>query len=925
MAELLYRLGRFSARHAWPVIISWIVILGLAVGSFLAFGGTLSTSFSIPGTETSKVTDRLADKMPSASGATGTVVFHSEDGDALSKSQQSEIGSLLEDTEGRNGVDSTTDPFATQDERQSNADDVEDGKKKIDDGLTDLDDGQDQLDDGFDRIDQAQEQLDTARSQTDDPAALAQLDSQQQELDAQKDGLETKQETLDENKTDLKDKSDDLDDAEDLLDMSSDVRMVSDDNSTALGSIVFDASQDDIDSDTKTDTIDYISDNLPDEVDAEFSSDLAQEIPEILGVGELIGLIIAAITLLIMLRAVVAAALPILSALVGVGTGVTASLALSGSIDMVSVTPVLGVMLGLAVGIDYSLFILNRHRRQLREGTELHESIGLANGTSGNAVVFAGATVLIALLALNLTGIGFLGMMGTVGAICVAVSILIAITMTPAMLSLIGLRALGRKDRDRIGTQSHESSTLKPMKTSRAVITLICGLAVLIIVAIPALSMRMALPDGTSEPVDSTQYKAYEMVEDNFGEGANSPLLVVADLSEAADDDDIASEQVSIGQRLQAEDNVSGVAPIGASDDNTVLAFQVIPEDGPSSESTERLVHDLRGLSPLDDGTSIGVAGTSSGNIDVSETLADSLPLYLGVVIGLSLIIMILVFRSILVPLTATVGFILSLFATFGGLTAIFQWGWLGGVFGVHDPAPIMSFLPTVIIGILFGLSMDYQLFLVSGMREAYAHGTPARIAVQRGVRSGRTVVIAAAIIMVSVFGGFIFSNSAIISSLGFALAFGVLVDAFIVRLLLIPAAMHLLGKWAWWIPRWLDRIMPDVDVEGSALEERHNSQPTPLDSGIHESKELVEHTHAIAPVQETSMYEPTPTVYIAPSGSNSEVKTETEDLVLAVHEQENGRRSISVGSYMVFVDSNCRTVIEPPSGGAVVVEGSRR
>lgn len=719
MAELLYRLGRFSARHAWTVIISWIVILGLAIGSFLAFGGTLSTAFSIPNTETSKVTDRLADKMPSASGASGTVVFHSEDGHAFSQSQKAKIGSLLEDTEDLKGVDSTTDPFASHDELRDRTDDVEDGKKKIEDAFTELNDGQDQLDDGLDRIDNAQQQLDTARSQTDDPAMLAQLEQQQDELDAQKDELNAKQDTLKEKRADVEDKSDDLDVAEDLLDMSSEVRTVSDDDTTALGSIVFEQTQDDIDTETKTDVIDYISDHLPDGVEAEFSNDLAQEIPEILGIGELIGLIIAAITLLIMLRAVVAATLPILSALIGVGTGVTASLALSGSIDMVSVTPVLGVMLGLAVGIDYSLFILNRHRHQLREGTPLHESIGLANGTSGNAVVFAGATVLIALLALNLTGIGFLGMMGTVGAICVAVAILIAITMTPALLGLIGVRALSRRDRNRIGTQSHESTTVKPMKTGRAVITLITGLAALIIVAIPALSMRMALPDGTSEPVDSTQYKAYEMVEDNFGEGANSPLLVVADLPEAIDDDDVAAEQVSIGQRLQDQGNVAAVAPIGTSDDNTVLAFQVVPEEGPSSESTEQLVHDLRGLSPIDDGATIGVAGTASGNIDVSETLADSLPLYLGVVIGLSLIIMILVFRSILVPLTATVGFVLSLFATFGGLTAIFQWGWLSDVFGVHDPAPIMSFLPTVIIGILFGLSMDYQLFLVSGMREA--------------------------------------------------------------------------------------------------------------------------------------------------------------------------------------------------------------
>jgi len=248
-----------------------------------------------------------------------------------------------------------------------------------------------------------------------------------------------------------------------------------------------------------------------------------------------------------------------------------------------------------------------------------------------------------------------------------------------------------------------------------------------------------------------------------------------------------------------------------------------VPEGGPTSESTEQLVRDLRGLD-IDGVSELGVAGNASGNIDVSEKLADALPLYLLVVVGLSLIILIFVFRSILVPITATLGFVLSLFAAFGGITAVFQWGWLAPVFGVHDPGPILSFLPILVVGILFGLAMDYQLFLVSGMREAYAHGTPARLAVQRGLHAGRTVVIAAALIMISVFGGFMFSNSVMIQSIGLGLALGVLLDAFVVRLLIIPAVMHLLGESAWWMPKWLDRILPNVDVEGASLERAHPS-----------------------------------------------------------------------------------------------------
>ena len=265
--------------------------------------------------------------------------------------------------------------------------------------------------------------------------------------------------------------------------------------------------------------------------------------------------------------------------------------------------------------------------------------------------------------------------------------------------------------------------------------------------------------------------------------------------------------------------------PIGASQDRSALAFQVIPDGSPSSESTAELVQNLRKATPATtDGSeaTLGVAGNASAGIDISDKLSDVLPVYLALVVGLSLLILIVVFRSILVPLTATLGFVLSLLATFGGITAIFQNGFLSDLFGVHQPAPVLSFLPIIATGILFGLAMDYQLFLVSGMREAYAHGAPARVAVQHGLRAGRAVVTAAAIIMISVFAGFIFSHDATIKPIGFGLAFGVLLDAFVVRMLLIPAAMHLLGESAWWLPKWLDRILPDVDVEGAKLERSH-------------------------------------------------------------------------------------------------------
>ncbi|MFI5846026.1 MMPL family transporter [Catenuloplanes sp. NPDC051500] len=810
MAELLYRLGRFSARRAWAVLITWLVILGLSVTAYFAVGGALSSQVTIPGTETAKVTDQLAAKFPAASGGTGTIVFHTADGSAFTAEQQAAVGALLTSTADLPGVSSTNDPFATTAQIAAQAQQLAAGKQQIDGERAKLDAGQAQLDAG-------QQQLDSAKAQA-PAAAAAQFEAQQAQLDAQ-------QAQLDAGRAQLDAGAAQADTGQQLLDMASKIRQVSEDNSTAVAAVIFEDAQQEVTPEIKSSVVDHVTDGVPAGVEADFSNEITQTVPQVFGVGEAIGLIVAALTLIVMLGTLIAAALPLVSALVGVGVGVTASLAMSGVVDMLSITPVLGVMLGLAVGIDYSLFILNRHRRQLLTGMDIHESIGLANGTSGNAVVFAGATVLVALLALNITGIGFLGLMGTVGAICVAVAVVIAVTMTPALLALLGLRVLGRKARASIGQPHHDSTPTRPMGTGRAVLTLIGGLAALLILAIPALSMRLGLPDGSSESKDSTQYQAYKLTEEKFGAGVNGPLLVVAALPAAITDENAQrTEQVRVGSLLLGQKDVTAVAPIGMSDDKTLIAFQVVPAEGPNSVSTGQLVRDLRAMSPVAGNVTLGVAGSASGNIDVSEQLADALPLYLGVVVGLSLIILIFVFRSILVPVTATLGFVLSLFATFGGITAIFQWGWLGAIFDVHDPGPILSFLPTILIGILFGLAMDYQLFLVSGMREAYAHGAPARLAVRQGVHAGRTVVAAAAIIMISVFGGFIFSHTTMIRSIGFGLAFGVLADAFLVRMLLIPAVMHLLGGSAWWIPRWLDRILPNVDVEGSALERRHPS-----------------------------------------------------------------------------------------------------
>ncbi len=759
MAELLYRLGRLGARRARTVIAAWFAVLVAAVVAFGFGGGSLASSFSIPGTPTAEVTERLEAEFPAAAGGSGAVVFQTEDGTEFSDAQRDAISDVIGDASDVSGVETVVDPFATEAERAEQ---------------------QQQISDGRAQLEQAESAPEAAREQLELSSAL--------------------------------------------LEMSSEIRTVSEDGSAAVATVAFTDSQFEIPQSTKDAVMAAFESDPIEGVAVDFTSDIAAGIPSIAGASEVVGLVVAAIVLLVMLGTLIGAGLPLLTALTGVGIGALGALSLSGVVEMVSVTPVLGLMLGLAVGIDYSLFIVNRHRRQLKQGYDVHESIGLANGTSGNAVVFAGATVLIALLALNVTGIPFLGLMGTVGAMVIAIAVLVAVTLTPALLGLVGERILSRRERARAGipTPQHADTTVRPMSTGRAVGRVLIGVAALALLALPATELRLGLPDGSSEAADSTQYEAYTTVAAKFGAGQNGPLLVVAELASAPAEDEALASQVDVAQQLYAQDDVVAVAPVGTSDDGSLAAFQVVPAEGPTSVSTEQLVHDLRGLSPLDGDTPIAVAGQASGNIDISEKLSDALPLYLGVVVGLSFLIMTLVFRSLFVPAIATAGFILSFFAALGGVVTIYQWGWLSDIFGVHDPGPVLNFLPTLLVGILFGLAMDYMLFIGSGMREAYTHGIPARVAVVHGLGAGRSVVTAAAIIMISVFGGFVFSHSAMIRPIGFALAFGVLVDAFVIRMLVVPALMHLAGDKAWWLPRWLDRILPDVDVEGSALERRH-------------------------------------------------------------------------------------------------------
>ena len=809
MAEALYRLGRFCATRPWRVLGTWLAILVLSGIAYALGSGPLSQAVTIPGIETVRVTQELAERLPAASGGAATVVFDSASGEPLTDEQRDQISATLDEVAQVDGVQAVVDPFETADTVEENASQIASGREQIADAQAQLADGAKQLADAQAQINAGRAFLEASGGATADQ--LAQLDAAQAEVDANR-------EKLADGRTELAAQSEKLENGATLLELAAPIRTVSQDGTAALATVVFDQSLNVVPQETKEAVTDILDEPI-EGVTVAPSGDLTWELPQVIGPGEVLGLLVAGLALQLMLGTFVAAAVPVMSALVGVGVAVLVGLSFSGAVDMLSVTPVLGIMLGLAVGIDYSLFILNRHRHQVREGVELTDSVGLATGTAGNAVVFAGSTVLVALLALNVTGIAFLGMMGTIGALGVAVAVLVAITVTPALLGLLGMRVLPKRLRDE---PEPPDLVHTPMSDGTAWLRVLGSAAVLLVIAIPALSMRLGLPDGASQPQGSSAYQAHTLTAEKFGPGANGPVLVVVDVPEPISADELTAEQAHFATLIAQTAGVEGVAPIGLSDDGRLLAFQVQPTEGPNSESTADLVNTLRSRSPMGEGVTVGVAGAASGNIDVSAKLAEALPRYLLLVVGISLIIMLLVFRSILVPLMAAAGFVMSLFAAFGGIVAIFQWGWLSSLFGIHDPGPVLSFLPTFLVGVLFGLAMDYQLFLTSGMREAYVHGVPAQVAVRRGFNAGRVVVTVAAIIMISVFGGFVFSEMIEIRSIGFGLALGVALDAFLVRMGLIPGLMHLIGERAWWLPRWLDRIMPNVDVEGASLERSH-------------------------------------------------------------------------------------------------------
>ncbi|MFD3654118.1 MMPL family transporter [Streptomyces sp. NPDC058620] len=559
----------------------------------------------------------------------------------------------------------------------------------------------------------------------------------------------------------------------------------------------------------------------------EIGGDALQVMPHT-GAGEIVGVAIAAVVLVITFGSLIAAGLPLITALIGVGVGISLITALANVLDLGSTTSTLAMMIGLAVGIDYALFIVSRYRAELSEGREREEAAGRAVGTAGSAVVFAGLTVVIALAGLAVVNIPMLSKMGFAAAGTVAIAVLIALTLVPALLGFAGKRVVGRKARKAADAlaRSEDKAEPKPNMGTRwarfvlrkPVWVLLVGVLGLGVIAVPAASLEMGLPDEGSQPKSTTQRQAYDLLSDGFGPGFNGPLLVVVD-TEGSSDGKTAVNRVS--EEIEAIPHVVAVTPAAFNKAGDTATITVIPQDRPSSAQTEELVHSIRdagGDIKRDTGAEVLVTGATAMNIDFSQKMNDALLPYLALVVGLAFLLLMLVFRSILVPLKAALGFLLSVVAALGAVVAVFQWGWLGSLFGVEQTGPIMSMMPIFMVGVVFGLAMDYEVFLVTRMREAYVHGESPGQAIVTGFKHGARVVTAAAVIMMAVFSGFISSSESMIKMIGFSLAIAVFFDAFVVRMAIVPAVLALLGKRAWWLPGWLDRALPNVDVEGEGL-----------------------------------------------------------------------------------------------------------
>ena len=805
MSTLLSSLGRWSFRHPWRVLVSWLLALGIAGAGAVVLGAGTDNTFSIPGTESQAGLEQLSRSFPQVSGTNAQFIVVAAEGDSI-----------------------------TDDEY----------REPIEDAVSELGD------------------LDEVLAAT-------------SPYDEMVNG------------------------------------MINDDETAAIVRVQFDGESTDV-SDATTDalrtTVDELSGQLPDGAQTSLGGDLfAISIPGVT-LTEAVGLLIALLVLVVTFRSFVVAGLPLLTAILGVGISMAGIFTATAFATVSSTTPLLSLMLGLAVGIDYALFIVARHQDQVRDGVDPEESAARAVGTAGSAVVFAGVTVLIALIGLGFANIPFLTTMGIAASVAVAVAVAIAVTLTPALLGFLKGRVAGRPPRARrtrtaakrsqvasndghavgpdaavaatptdepdgaavdatartrddtvqtaarTATGPDDTATAPRPRGSRRWVDgvtrrpVLVSLAIVLglgVVAVPALSLDLALPNAGVLPQDSEARQNYDLVGEQFGPGFNGPLILTGTIVTSTDPLGLMED---LGDAVAEVPGVKEVALATPNETADTGIVQIVPETAPDDPATADLVRELRSHHDewLDEfGIDLKVTGFTAVGIDISDQLGAALLPFGIFVIGLSLILLTIVFRSIWVPVTAALGYLLSIVAAFGVVGAVFEWGWFADLLHVARVGPIISFMPIILMGVLFGLAMDYQVFLVSRMREDFVHDPDAkspdratrRAAALRAVRNGFTgsakVVTAAGLIMFAVFVAFVPEGDSSLKPIALGLAAGIAIDAFLVRMTLIPALMAILGERAWEIPSWLERILPRVDIEGEAVERERHLEAWPGDGSI--------------------------------------------------------------------------------------------
>lgn len=541
--------------------------------------------------------------------------------------------------------------------------------------------------------------------------------------------------------------------------------------------------------------------------------------------SEIVGIVVAFVILLITFGSLIAAGMPIVSAILGLATSVSIISLLTFVFDIPNFTLTLAVMIGLAVGIDYSLFILFRYKEIKKNGADTVEAIGKAVGTAGSAVIFAGITVMMAVCGLSLVGIDFLAVMGFASAISVLFAVLAALTLLPALISIFH-KSIKIKNKPTKSKDPKDHPWAK-FVVGKPVLAAIISLVILILAIIPISGMRLGIPDDSLKPNDSSEHKAYKLISDNFGEGYNGQIVMLVNTKDGGSKKSIENDLSNMRKDIKDLDNVDTVSKARLNDNNHYAIFTIIPNEGPNAKSTTDLVYELRDYHKDAKDKyhyDTEISGQSVINIDMSEKLNNAIPVFASVIVVLAFILLMIVFRSILVPLKAVLGFVLSLMATLGFTTLVMQDGVMSSLFGVENTGPLLAFLPVITIGLLFGLAIDYELFLMTRVHEEYSKTGDNDHSIRVGIKESGPVIVAAALIMFSVFLAFIFQDDTAVKSMGLSLAFGVLFDAFIVRMTLIPALTKLFGNASWYLPKWLSALLPKIDVEGKALEDHHQS-----------------------------------------------------------------------------------------------------